>query len=258
MRTCFRVWLPPSWLPVVGRFRSRYIRSSTLWYRTPHTILLKSQRMTLHARIAQALERRPESRDTIPELLAHHYTAAGLFEAATPYWRRAGELAMQRFVLSEAITHLNNGLMLIEKMPPGLSAISWNSNCARCWAPPLSAQHGWAHSEVSRILEPAWSLVELLDHRPAYAPVLHSLWVHYLCVDQLALSLQPRRKSSWLPARPRGMTVSCLSPTGRRWDRITGWRFCRSAPERRCPSCDVRPPAPLAHRSADHHRPTDR
>ena len=95
--------------------------------------------------IAQALEKRwPESRDTKPELLAHHYTAAGLFEAAVPYWRRAGELAMQRFALREAITHLGNGMSLIKELPPGPDAISWSSSCARFWAPPSS------HSMVGR------------------------------------------------------------------------------------------------------------
>jgi predicted ATPase len=99
--------------------QSVYTFKHALVQDTAYDSLLKSQRMILHARIAQALERRPESRDNIPELLAHHYTAAGLFEAASPYWRRAGELAMQRFVLSEAMTHLNKGLMLMEKIPPG-------------------------------------------------------------------------------------------------------------------------------------------
>ena len=47
---------------------------------------------------------------------------------------------------------------------------------------------------MSRILEPAWSLTDLLDHRPSYVPVLHSLWVHYLCVDRLALSLKSAEK----------------------------------------------------------------
>jgi class 3 adenylate cyclase/tetratricopeptide (TPR) repeat protein len=161
---------------------------------TAYDSLLKSQRMALHARIAQALERRPESRDTVPELLAHHYTAAGLFEAAIPYWRRAGELAMQRFVLSEAITHLNNGLMLIEKTPAGPQRDLKELELRTVLGPAVVAQHGWGNSEVSRILEPAWSLAESLDHRPSYAPVLHSLWVHYLCVDQLALSLKSTEK----------------------------------------------------------------
>jgi predicted ATPase len=63
--------------------------------------------MALHGMIAQALEKRwPESRDTRPELLANHYTAAGMLEAAVPYWRRAGERAMQRFALRDPGGHL--------------------------------------------------------------------------------------------------------------------------------------------------------
>ncbi|HJX20943.1 MAG TPA: AAA family ATPase, partial [Steroidobacteraceae bacterium] len=157
--------------------------------------LLKSQRTLLHGKIARALEKRwPESRDTKPELLAHHYTAAGLFEAATPYWQRAGELAMQRFALPEAITHLSNGMILIEKLPAGPERDLRELGLRTVLGPAVVAQHGWGQSEVSRILEPAWSLAESLNHRPAYAPVLHSLWVHYLCVDQLAVSLQSAEK----------------------------------------------------------------
>jgi len=157
--------------------------------------LLKSQRTLLHGKIARALEKRwPESLDTKPELLAHHFTAAGLFEAATPYWQRAGELAMQRFALPEAITHLSNGMTLIEKLPAGAERDLRELGLRTVLGPAVVAQHGWGQSEVSRILEPAWSLAESLNHRPAYAPVLHSLWVHYLCVDQLAVSLQSAEK----------------------------------------------------------------
>ena len=157
--------------------------------------LLKSQRMTLHGMIAETLEKRwPESRDTKPELLASHYTAAGLLEAAVPYWRRAGELAMERFALREAITHLNNGMALIEKLPPTSARDLMELELRTVLGPAVVAQHGWGQSEVSRTLEPAWMLAESLDHRPAYAPVLHSLWVHYLCVDRLALSLKSAEK----------------------------------------------------------------
>jgi class 3 adenylate cyclase len=162
---------------------------------TAYESLLKSQRTTLHGKIALALEKRwPESRDTKPELLANHYTAAGLFEAAIPYWRRAGELAMQRFALREAITHLNNGMLLIEKLPPGPQRDLMELELRTVLGPAVVAQHGWAQGEVSRILEPAWSLTESLDHRPSYVPVLHSLWVHYLSVDRLALSLKSAEK----------------------------------------------------------------
>jgi class 3 adenylate cyclase len=162
---------------------------------TAYESLLRTQRMTLHGMIAQTLEKRwPESRDTKPELLASHYTAAGMLEAAVPYWRRAGELAMQRFALREAITHLNNGMALIERLPEGPARDLMELELRTVLGPAVVAQHGWAQSEVSRTLEPAWSLAESLDHRPAYAPVLHSLWVHYLCVDRLSLSLKSAEK----------------------------------------------------------------
>ena len=81
--------------------------------------LLKSKRAELHARIAQVLQR--DFRDQVsnaPELLAHHMTQAGEFYAAIPLWRKAGELALARVTLQEAVGHFQQGLALIERLPP--------------------------------------------------------------------------------------------------------------------------------------------
>jgi predicted ATPase len=57
--------------------------------------LLRSTRQQYHQRIAQVLETQfPETAETQPELLAHHYTAAGLYEPALASWKRAGERAL--------------------------------------------------------------------------------------------------------------------------------------------------------------------
>jgi hypothetical protein len=48
----------------------------------------------------------PETVAMQPELLAHHYTEAGLTEQAIPYWQRAGQHASERSayaVLDEAL-----------------------------------------------------------------------------------------------------------------------------------------------------------
>jgi predicted ATPase len=59
--------------------------------------LLRSTRQEYHERIAQVLETRfPETTETQPELLAHHYTEAGLPVPAVTYWKRAGQQALQR------------------------------------------------------------------------------------------------------------------------------------------------------------------
>src|SRR5438105_6966814 len=49
--------------------------------------LLKSTRQQYHQRIAQMLEGQfPESAEAAPELLAYHYTEAGVTEQAVHYW----------------------------------------------------------------------------------------------------------------------------------------------------------------------------
>jgi class 3 adenylate cyclase len=59
--------------------------------------LLRSTRQQYHQRIAQVLtERFPDTAETQPELLAHHYTEAGLTEQAIAYWQRAGQHASDR------------------------------------------------------------------------------------------------------------------------------------------------------------------
>src|SRR3954454_13841136 len=80
--------------------------------------LLKSRRQELHAKIARVIEQRfPSIKITEPEVLAHHLTAAGLAEAAIPLWQSAGELALQRMALAEAIAHFNQGLELVAMLP---------------------------------------------------------------------------------------------------------------------------------------------
>jgi class 3 adenylate cyclase/predicted ATPase len=79
--------------------------------------LLRANRQQLHARIARAYETRfPEVVDTQPELVAHHFTEAGLTDAAIEYWQRAGDLAMARSGHTEAIHHFSVALDLLTKL----------------------------------------------------------------------------------------------------------------------------------------------
>src|SRR5262249_14600242 len=57
--------------------------------------LLKSTRQQYHQRIAQVLEEQfAETAEAQPELLAHHYTEAGLTEQSIAYWYKAGQRAI--------------------------------------------------------------------------------------------------------------------------------------------------------------------
>ena len=81
--------------------------------------LLKSKRQHYHAQIAQTLAAYVSvSGDICPELLAHHYTQAGLKEEALSYWYQAGERAVGQSANEEAIRHLQTGLALLNTLPP--------------------------------------------------------------------------------------------------------------------------------------------
>jgi predicted ATPase len=80
--------------------------------------LLRHTRQQYHSQIAQALETRfPEMREAQSELLAHHYTEAGLTAQAVAYWQYAGQRAIARSAYREAIAHLRRGLALIASLP---------------------------------------------------------------------------------------------------------------------------------------------
>ncbi|MCX5042060.1 AAA family ATPase [Aldersonia sp. NBC_00410] len=80
--------------------------------------LLISTRQHHHQRIARALESDfPGTVSTQPELLAHHYTEAGLTAQAIPYWLAAGQRALQHSANREAANHANRGLKLLATLP---------------------------------------------------------------------------------------------------------------------------------------------
>jgi class 3 adenylate cyclase/tetratricopeptide (TPR) repeat protein len=153
--------------------------------------LLKSRRKKLHGDIVHLLEERwPETRDAAPELLAFHHTAAERYPVAAPLWLRAGEVAIQRFALPEAITHLRTGMSALSKLRPSKTRDRMEISLRTALGPALVAQRGWGQPEVSDILEPAWRLAQSLNHSAAYLPILNALAVHYMCMDQLAESLR--------------------------------------------------------------------
>jgi tetratricopeptide (TPR) repeat protein len=97
--------------------QARYFFKHALIRETSYESLLKSKRQQVHSRIAQVIEE--HFQDTVemqPELVAHHYTQAGLPMRAIPYWLRAGERALELSANLEAVNHLNNGLRLLDSL----------------------------------------------------------------------------------------------------------------------------------------------
>ena len=71
--------------------------------------LLKSRRQVLHRRIAEILrDQFAASAAAEPELLAHHFTQAGLIEAAIEWWGKAGQRSLERSALVEAASAVHS------------------------------------------------------------------------------------------------------------------------------------------------------
>jgi class 3 adenylate cyclase/tetratricopeptide (TPR) repeat protein len=82
--------------------------------------LLKSRRQVLHQRIAQTLrDRFPVMAEIQPEVVAHHFTQAGLNEPAIEWGIKAGERALNRSANNEAIAHLEKAISLAEGLADG-------------------------------------------------------------------------------------------------------------------------------------------
>jgi class 3 adenylate cyclase/tetratricopeptide (TPR) repeat protein len=80
--------------------------------------LLRSTRQQYHQRIAQVVaERFPETAETQPEVLAQHYTAAGLHAQALSYWQRAGQRALERSAHREAVGSFEQALSALPHLP---------------------------------------------------------------------------------------------------------------------------------------------
>ena len=94
---------------------ARYAFKHALIQDTAYESLLKSRRQVLHQKIAETLrEHFADIVEAEPELLAHHFTQAGLAETAIEYWGRAGELALYRSAFKEAIAHLGKAIEMAE------------------------------------------------------------------------------------------------------------------------------------------------
>jgi class 3 adenylate cyclase/predicted ATPase len=98
--------------------QATYIFKHALIQDTAYQSLLKSTRQHYHQRIAQVLETRfSELIETQPELLAQHYTEAGLAAPAVGYWQQAGERSNVRSAYVEAVAHLTKGLEMLRTLP---------------------------------------------------------------------------------------------------------------------------------------------
>jgi predicted ATPase len=150
--------------------------------------LLKSTRQHYHQRIAQVLEAQfPAIVDQQPELLAYHFTSAGLNEQAVKYWNKAGQRAVASSAYAEAIMHLNQGLDLIKTLAVTLERHHQELEMQVSLGPAFIALKGYGASEVGHGYTRARELCQHVGESPQTFRALCGLRVFYFLRAELSV-----------------------------------------------------------------------
>jgi len=125
--------------------------------------LLRSQRREYHRKLAEVLQQDfPETVEAQPELVANHFTEAGLIGRAIPYWQRAGQRALERSANTEAIHLFGVGLELLKKLPESAERDSQELQLYLGYLPALNVSRSWSAAETGAAYERARDLCERL------------------------------------------------------------------------------------------------
>jgi TOMM system kinase/cyclase fusion protein len=158
-----------------------YIFKHALIQDTAYQSLLKSRRQRYHQQIAQVLEEQfPETIETQPELLAHHYTEAGLTEQAIPYWQQAGQRASEHSANVEAISHLAKALELLKSLPDTPERAPQELALQTTLGPVFIATKGWAAPETGKVYARARELCQQVSEPPQLFRALWGLYGFYV------------------------------------------------------------------------------
>jgi predicted ATPase/energy-coupling factor transporter ATP-binding protein EcfA2 len=146
---------------------STYVFKHTLLEEALHDALSEEEQKRLHRKIAEATEVRfPEVAERQPELLAQHFTEAGLDEKAVGYWLKAAIRSRERFANVEAISHLTKGLALLEKLVPSPERDARELELLGLLGTATIATRGYADPEVGPVFDRARALCERLGETP--------------------------------------------------------------------------------------------
>jgi class 3 adenylate cyclase/tetratricopeptide (TPR) repeat protein len=172
--------------------QSNYIFKHALVQDAAYGTLLRSRRQRLHTRIAVSLEDRfPEIVRAQPTLLAQHCAEAGLSEKAVVYSLKAGEQALARSAMTEAVAQLRRGLSVLASLPDGPWRQRQELDLQSALCSALCATKGLAAADVGETLGRARVLAEQLDRVEYLPPLLDGQWGFHFgrSEHRLALSL---------------------------------------------------------------------
>jgi tetratricopeptide (TPR) repeat protein len=178
--------------------RSTYMFKHALLEGALHDALATEKRQQFHRQIADALESRfPETAQTLPELLAHHFTEAGMVEEGGSYWLKAGLRCLERSANVEAIGHLTKGLALVRALPESPERDAQELQFLNPLGTTYIAARGYASPEVGPVFSRARELADRIGQPAQRFVVMRGNFAWHvvrgdfkLCVDLAAEAIQ--------------------------------------------------------------------
>lgn len=157
-----------------------YTFKHALIQETAYHSLLKRTRQHYHQQIASILENRFSTMVvTQPELVAYHYTEAGLHEQAVAYWQQAGQRSVERSANREAIAHFTKALELLNTLPDTSTRAQKELALRVALGVPLLAIQGFASPDIVQLYVRARVLCQQVGDGRQLFPVLFGLWSFY-------------------------------------------------------------------------------
>jgi class 3 adenylate cyclase/predicted ATPase len=165
---------------------ARYVFKHSLVQAAAYQSLLKSTRARYHQSIAEALVSRfPDVAASQPEVVAHHYTEAGLAEQAVGYWLVAGERALARSAHQEAIAQLKQCLQVTASLAQEAQRDRSELPIQIALGSAFRVTEGYGSTRTAAAYARARELCYKLGATSELVPVLGGMWTYQLIYGKL-------------------------------------------------------------------------
>jgi predicted ATPase len=148
--------------------------------------LLKSRRQALHRRAAEILVGQQEPGIAAPEVIAHHFTEAGLDDLAIEWWGKAGNQALRRSAFQEAIAHLSKAIEMADKAGgDAADGADQRGQLQIAYGNALMAARGYGAAETAAAFARARELASGVDNPADRLSTYYGLWAGHLMRGEL-------------------------------------------------------------------------
>ena len=164
----FRQGVPP---------HANYLFKHALVQDAAYGMLLREPRRALHARIAEAIESQfPDVAQGEPEILAHHFSRAGLADPSSRYLESAGDRAVTRSAYAEAVANFSAARAQLERLPASAERSKRELTILLKQGPAVLILRGLRNTDVESIYQRAYDIAKSLGDQTGLFKALWGLW----------------------------------------------------------------------------------